>query len=41
MKRFSTKREVWRDIPEYEGYYQASNKGRIRSLDRKVNNGKL
>jgi hypothetical protein len=27
--------EVWKDIPGYEGYYQASNMGKIRSLDRK------
>lgn len=26
--------EIWRDIPGYEGAYQASNLGRIRSLDR-------
>ena len=26
--------EVWKDIPGYEGKYQASNLGRIRSLDR-------
>lgn len=26
--------EEWRDIPGHEGTYQASNKGRIRSLDR-------
>ena len=25
--------EEWRDIPGYEGYYQASSLGRIRSLD--------
>lgn len=25
--------EVWKNIPGYEGYYQASNLGRIRSLD--------
>lgn len=25
--------EVWKGIPGYEGYYQASNLGRIRSLD--------
>lgn len=25
--------EEWRDVPEYEGLYQASNYGRIRSLD--------
>lgn len=28
--------EIWRDIPDYEGLYQASNMGRIRSLDRVV-----
>lgn len=26
--------EVWLDIPGYEGYYQASNYGRVKSLDR-------
>lgn len=30
--------EVWKDIPEYEGLYQASTFGKIRSLDRYVNN---
>ena len=28
--------EFWRDIPGYEGYYQASTFGNIRSLDRSV-----
>lgn len=28
--------EIWKDIPEYEGIYQASNLGRIRSLDKIV-----
>lgn len=28
--------EEWRDIPGYEGYYQVSSFGRIRSLDRFV-----
>ena len=28
--------EVWRDIPNYEGLYQASNLGRIRSVNRYV-----
>lgn len=26
--------EVWKDIPGYEGYYQASTEGRVRSLSR-------
>ena len=29
-------KEVWGDIPGYEGYYQASSFGRVRSLDRVV-----
>lgn len=28
------KEEVWKDIPEYEGLYQVSNLGRIKSLSR-------
>ncbi|MDG4968269.1 NUMOD4 domain-containing protein [Lactococcus lactis] len=28
--------EVWKDIPGYEGKYQASSYGQIRSLDREV-----
>ena len=28
--------EIWKDIPNYEGYYQASNLGRIKSLSRIV-----
>jgi calcineurin-like phosphoesterase family protein len=32
--------ELWRDIPGYEGIYQASYHGRIRSVDR-VNKGKF
>ncbi len=30
--------EEWRDIEGYEGLYQVSNKGRVKSLDRYVNN---
>ena len=30
--------EIWRDIVGYEGYYQVSNLGNIRSLDRLVKN---
>lgn len=26
--------EQWKDVPGYEGYYQVSDKGRVRSLDR-------
>ena len=28
--------EVWKDIPYYEGLYEASNMGRVRSVDREV-----
>ena len=28
--------EIWKDIVGYEGLYQCSNKGRIKSLDRTV-----
>lgn len=28
--------EVWKDIPGYEGKYQASTEGKIRSLDREI-----
>ena len=28
--------EIWKDIPNFEGYYQASNLGRIRSVTRKA-----
>lgn len=36
--RFFTKmeQEIWKDIPGYEGLYQASTDGYIRSLDRKI-----
>lgn len=32
--------EIWRDIEGYEGLYQVSNLGRIRSCDRYVSNGR-
>ena len=35
------KTEIWKDIPNYEGYYQVSNYGRIRSLDRYVHHSRL
>ena len=31
--------EEWRDIDEYEGYYQVSNYGKVKSLPRKTRNG--
>ena len=33
--------EVWRDINDYEGLYQVSNFGRVRSLDRQAWNGRV
>ena len=26
--------EIWKDIPEYKGFYQVSNFGRVKSLKR-------
>lgn len=37
----TTNLEIWKDIPDYEGIYQASNLGRIKSLVRKKWNGKV
>ena len=31
--------EIWKDIPGYEGKYQVSNYGRVKSLERWVDNG--
>ncbi len=33
---FDTASETWRDIPGWEGFYQVSTNGRVRSLDRIV-----
>jgi hypothetical protein len=30
-------KETWKDIPDYEGYYQVSNLGRVKSLSRFLN----
>ena len=32
--------EIWKEIEGYEGYYEVSNLGNVRSLDRYVDNGK-
>ena len=29
-------KEIWKDIPSYEGYYQVSNLGKVKSLERVV-----
>lgn len=34
-------KEIWKDIPDYEGIYQASNKGRIRTCKDKTTSNKL
>lgn len=31
--------EIWKDVKGYEGIYQVSNKGRIKSLERTINYG--
>ena len=35
--------ENWKDLPGYEGYYQVSDQGRVRSVDREVvdKNGRI
>lgn len=33
--------EIWKDIPNFEGLYQASTLGKIRSLDRTAPNGRF
>lgn len=33
--------EIWKDIKGYEGFYQVSNLGKVRSLDRIVNGNRL
>lgn len=34
MENLNYENEIWKDIPEFNGFYQASNMGRIRSVDR-------
>lgn len=36
MNKYSTENEIWKDIKGFEGYYQASSYGRIRSCDRYI-----
>lgn len=40
MANLNNSNEIWKDIPGYEGYYQASSLGRIKSLGITINSGK-
>jgi Zn ribbon nucleic-acid-binding protein len=33
--------EQWRAVPSYEGYYEVSDQGRVRSLERRAANGRV
>ena len=33
---FNMEQEIWKDIEGYEGYYQVSNLGRVKSVDRTI-----
>jgi hypothetical protein len=35
------KEEIWKDIPNYEGYYQVSNLGKVRTLTRTIKCGTM
>lgn len=35
-----TEKEIWRPVKNYEGLYEVSNFGRVRSLTRKVKTSK-
>jgi hypothetical protein len=36
----SSTEEVWKDVVGFEGYYQVSNRGRVKSLSRYISNGR-
>ena len=36
----SMEKEIWKDIPDYEGLYQVSSEGRVKSLERHVRHWK-
>ena len=36
-----TENEIWKDVVGYEGLYQVSNYGNVKSLDRKRFNGRV
>lgn len=33
--------EIWKDVPGYEGFYQVSNLGRVKSLDRTIRHARF
>jgi len=41
MENTNQSLEIWKDIVGYEGYYQVSNYGKVKSLDRICWNGKV
>lgn len=36
FKEVDMSKEIWRDIPDYEGLYQISSLGKVRSLDMEI-----
>jgi len=36
MLNYNTKKEIWKDVVDYEGIYEVSNFGNIRSVDRVI-----
>ena len=36
MENYNTEKEIWKDVKGYEGSYQVSNLGRVRSLERVI-----
>ena len=36
MSKYNKEKEVWKDIVGYEGYYQVSTRGIVRSVDREI-----
>lgn len=38
--RTNSVKEIWKDVKEYEGLYQVSNFGKVKSVERKSKNGK-
>jgi len=32
--KMQNQKEIWKDLPNYEGFYQVSNYGRVKSLKR-------